>query len=71
MRNIINISLPDTMARTIKKEVKLGEFASTSEFFRHLIRLWNTHKLAQELNSDKKEFEAGKGKILKSLKDLR
>ena len=71
MRNIINISLPDTMAKTVKKEVKKGEFASTSEFFRHLIRLWNTRKLAQELNNDKKEFEAGKGKILKSLKDLR
>ncbi|HDH31399.1 MAG TPA: ribbon-helix-helix protein, CopG family, partial [Candidatus Wolfebacteria bacterium] len=45
MRNIINISLPDTMAKTVKKEVKKGEFASTSEFFRHLIRLWNTRKL--------------------------
>ena len=71
MRNIINISLPDTMVKTVKKEVKKGEFASTSEFFRHLIRLWNTRKLAQELNNDKKEFEAGKGKILKSLKELR
>jgi len=71
MRNIINISLPSTMAKIVKTEVKKGEFASTSEFFRHLIRLWNTNKLAQELKSDRREFEDGKGKLLKSLKDLR
>ncbi|MBU0619756.1 MAG: ribbon-helix-helix domain-containing protein [Patescibacteria group bacterium] len=71
MRNIINISLPNIMAGTIKKEVREGGFASTSEFFRHLIRLWNTNKLANELKADRKMFEAGKGKILNSLKDLR
>ena len=71
MRNIINISLPDTMVEIVKKEVRQGGFASKSEFFRHLIRLWNTHKLAQELKSDREEFMAGKGKILKSLKNLR
>ena len=71
MRNIINISLPDTMVEIVKKEVERGGFASKSEFFRHLIRLWNTHKLAQELKNDREEFMAGEGKVLKSLKDLR
>ncbi len=71
MRNIINISLPDTMVEIVKKEVRQGGFASKSEFFRHLIRLWNTHKLAQELKNDREEFMVGKGKILKSLKDLK
>ena len=71
MRNIINISLPNTMVKIVKKEVKIGGFASTSEFFRHLIRLYNTHKLASELKNDRKEFEHGKGIMLKSLKDLR
>lgn len=71
MRNIINISLPDEMVKIVKKEVKAGNYATTSEFFRHLIRLWNTHELAKELREDRKEFEAGKGKVLKSLRDLR
>ena len=70
MRNVVNISLPNTMVKIVKKEVKQGGFASTSEFFRHLIRSWNTQNLARELKNDRKEFEAGKGKILQSLKDL-
>ncbi len=71
MRNIVNISLPKQMVRVIKKEVKLEGYASVSEFIRHLIREWNTNKLAEELKKDRLRFEAGKGKVLKSLKDLR
>ena len=71
MRDIINISLPLPMSKMVKKEVKKGNYASTSEFFRHLLRLWNTHQLAQKLINDRKAFETGKGKVLKSLKDLR
>ena len=70
MRNVINISLPEPMVRDIKQEVKKGEFASVSEFFRHLIRLWNTHKLGNELLNDRADFEYGKGKVLKSLENL-
>lgn len=70
MRNIINISLPTTLAREVKLEVKKGDYASTSEFFRHLLRLWRTKQLGQELRRDRLEFEAGKGKVLRSLKDL-
>ena len=68
MRNIINISLPEELTRQVKKEVKLGNFASVSEFFRHLLR---THKLAEELKIRQAEFEAGKGRVLHSLGDLR
>ncbi len=71
MRNIVNISLPEKMVKVIKKEVKAGGYASVSEFFRYLIREWNTNKLAEELKKDRLRFEAGKGKVLKSLKDLR
>ena len=67
MRNIVNISLPDIMVEIIKKEVKHGGFASNSEFFRHLIRLW----AAQELKEDRIKFEKKQGKVLRSLKDLR
>ena len=71
MHEVINISLPSPMAKTVKTAVKTGDYASTSEFFRHLLRLWNTYKLAEELKKDRKQFMAGKGKVLKSLKDLR
>jgi putative addiction module CopG family antidote len=71
MRNILNISLPEEMVKLIKSEVKTGKFASTSEFMRHLIRMWNTEKLAQDVEQSRAEIVAGKGKVLRSLKDLR
>jgi len=71
MRNIVNISLPEKLVKIIKKEVKEEGYASVSEFIRYLIRDWNTNKLAEELKKDRLNFEAGKGRVLKSLKDLR
>ena len=71
MRNVVNISLPEEMVKIVKKEVRSGQFATTSEFFRHLLRLWNTYKLAEDLRTDRKVFTGGKGKVLRSLKDLR
>ncbi|MDP3962306.1 MAG: ribbon-helix-helix domain-containing protein [bacterium] len=71
MRTIINISLPNSLAKEVKNEVKEGNFASTSEFFRHLLRLWNTEKMYRDLQISKKEFKKGNFKVLKSIKDLR
>lgn len=68
MRNIINISLPEPMAKRVEREVKKGGFSTKSEFFRHLIRV---HALAQELSLSREEFARGEGKKLQSLKDLR
>ena len=68
MRNIINISLPQELTKRVREEVKTGDYASISEFFRHLLRI---HNLAKELKNRRKEFETGRGKILRSLKDLR
>jgi Arc/MetJ-type ribon-helix-helix transcriptional regulator len=70
MRQIINISLPDTLIKEVKKEVKKGGYASTSEFIRDALRAWKRQKLAEELHKDKKAFISGKGKILASLADL-
>lgn len=67
MREVMNISLPASTVTMIKKEVKSGGFASVSEFMRHLIRL----QLADQFKRDHQAFLAGKGKKLKSLKDLR
>lgn len=71
MREIINISLPSAMVKTVKRAVKEGYYISTSEFFRTLLRNWQSNQLLNELNESRKEIILGKGKILKSLNDLR
>ncbi|HEC32920.1 MAG TPA: type II toxin-antitoxin system ParD family antitoxin, partial [Candidatus Kaiserbacteria bacterium] len=69
MRNIINISMPNEMVKVIKKEVKRGQYASTSEFFRGLVRSWQEEKLLIDLKESQSEIRKGKGKVLHSLKD--
>ena len=71
MRNIINISLPKELARIAEAEVKSGKFATKSEFFRMLLRLWDERVLTEGVLKSEKEFAAGKGKRLVSLKDSR
>ena len=73
MRQIINISLPKSMADSIKQSVKKEGFASISEFIRHVIRLYNTEKLAKELNRETDLIKQGKIKLyeLKSLDQLK
>lgn len=71
MREVINLSLPSEMAKIVKKAVKSGHYASTSEFFRVLLRKWMEEKLYQDIMESEKEFAAGQGKTLHSLKDLR
>ncbi|MFH0873310.1 MAG: ribbon-helix-helix domain-containing protein [Candidatus Komeilibacteria bacterium] len=70
MRQIINISLPEQTVKAVKRAVKDGEFVSTSEFFRALLRSWQEGNLLSELNASRAEIRAGKGKTLRSLKDL-
>lgn len=71
MRQILNISLPEETVKMIKQEAKQEGFVSVSEFIRHVIRLYNTKKLLKDINQSRKEYAAGKGKVLKSFKDLR
>jgi len=67
MRSIINISLPEQMAKRVERAVKKGKFASTSEYFRHLIR---SRELVEELHKMRDNFPKGWTK-LRSLRDLR
>ena len=67
MRNIINISLPRELTDIVRKGVKRGNFASTSEYIRHLIR---SRELAEELYHFRDNFPKG-WKKLRSLRDLR
>lgn len=71
MRDIINISLPRELSKEVERAVEKGKYASKSEFFRSLLRLWKEQELLDEIRESEKEFAAGKGKVLKSLKELK
>ena len=71
MRSVINISLPEKMAEAVEESMQKGHFSTKSEFFRMLVRLWIEGKLVGELEDSRKELRAKKGKLLRSLKDLR
>ena len=67
----MNISLPEPMAILIEQAVASGKYSTKSEFFRSLVRDWSEKRLAIELNESRDEMKKGKGKLLKSLRDLR
>ena len=71
MREIINISLPKELKKKVEELVKKGRYATKSEFFRDLLRMWMEGKILRELSESRKELVSGKGKTLRSLKDLR
>lgn len=71
MRAIMNISLPEPMAALIERAVASGKYSTKSEFFRSLVRDWSEKRLALELQESREEMKRGKGKLLRSLKDLR
>ena len=72
MRRVINISLPNQLALAVDKAVSDRNYASKSEFIRLLIRNWMEESgIIEELKQSRKELKMGKGKLLKSLKDLR
>jgi Arc/MetJ-type ribon-helix-helix transcriptional regulator len=71
MRTIVNISVPKEVAKEVKHTARDGGFASVSEYFRHLHREEKRRKLLQELRADSRAFRKGKGKALRSLRDLR
>jgi len=63
--------MPAALAEEVNKAVKEGNFASKSEFIRDLLREWKTKKLLADIKQSRLEIAQGKGKVLRSLKDLR
>ena len=63
----MNISLPRELEKVVEREVRRGKFSTTSEYIRHLVREDEFYSLIEQSNKD---FAAGKGKVLKSLKSL-
>jgi Arc/MetJ-type ribon-helix-helix transcriptional regulator len=71
MRNIINISLPGELVRSVERLMKKGQYASKSEFVRELIReRLEEEELHARVQKSEAEFRAGKGKVLRSLADF-
>lgn len=71
MREIINISLPEELNRKVEEIIKKEKYATKSEFFRDLLRMKIEGRMLRELTESRKELSSGKGKFLKSLKNLR
>lgn len=71
MRTIINISVPATVKKEVEHEVAIGGYASVSEFFRAVLRERKENILLRDIEMSRREFSAGKGKALHSLRDLR
>ncbi len=72
MRSIVNLSLPAETVKMIKREVKKNKYVSVSEFFRALLRDYEEEsKLLSKLEKMDRDFDTGKGKTLRSLKDLK
>jgi len=71
MREVINLSLPKAMAKSVDKIVKEGNYATRSEFFRDLFRMWVEGRIMSELAESRRELASSKGKVLKTLKELK
>ena len=72
MRSIVNISLSKELSIKLDSMVKKGKYSTKSEFVRDLIRdRMEYEDLVRSVRKSQAEFRAGKGKVLRSLKDLR
>jgi Arc/MetJ-type ribon-helix-helix transcriptional regulator len=70
MRNIMTISVPSSVKKSVENMMKGNKYASVSELFRDSIRSLEEDQLINSMMESEREFAAGKGKKLKSLKDL-
>ena len=75
MRQVLSVSLPGSMIKTIKKRVKDEGFNSVSEYFKYLFKMdtedvISEAELLKDIKQARKEYKEGKLKTLKSLKDL-
>jgi len=70
MRNIITISIPSSVKKNVDNIMKENKYASVSELFRDAMRSLEDANLVKSIMESEIEFAAGKGKKLRSLKDL-
>ena len=70
MRNIITISVPPSVKRSVDGIMKENKYASVSELFRDALRSLEDDFLIKDIAESEMEFAKGSGKKLRSLKDL-
>ena len=71
MREVITISLPKELNRKVNELIEKGGYATKSEFFRDLLRMWLEGKILRDLSESRKELASGRGKLLRSLRNMR
>lgn len=59
-----------TIRSRVKHLVEANNYSTTSELFRDALRALEDEKLIEGIRESEAEFAAGKGKKLRSLKDL-
>ena len=62
--------MPVKLFSKVESVVREHNYSSVSEFIRDAIRAWEDEDLYQSVLQSEKEFAQGKGKRLRSLKDL-
>jgi Arc/MetJ-type ribon-helix-helix transcriptional regulator len=62
--------MPASLKKNVDLAVKEGNYASVSELFRDAFRVFEENKLIKDIMQSEREFATGKGKRLRSLKDL-
>ncbi len=70
MRTTLNISMPPIQKKYVDRMIKDYNYTSTSEFFRDAVRALQEEKLVNDIMESEREFAVGKGKMLRSLRDL-
>ena len=60
-----------TTRKEIDYAVKVGGYASVSEFFRVILREHKETLLLRHIETSRNEFKTGHSKLLRSLKDIR
>ncbi len=66
-----SVVVPQKLRKEFSSALRKGRYESEEDFFADLLRLWKENRLLDELKTSRKEIASGKGKVLKSLKNLR
>ena len=62
--------MPPIQKKYVDRMIKDYNYTSTSEFFRDAVRALQEEKLVNDIMESEREFAVGKGKMLRSLRDL-
>lgn len=62
--------MPPLQKKNVDRMIKDYNYTSASEFFRDAVRALEEDKLVKDIQESERQFAAGKGKKLRSLRDL-